>query len=64
MNGKSISVLIAISFGIVLFWLGWGAAVSVLVLGLAGWFIGKLVSGEIDVSGYLDSISRRRASRQ
>ena len=64
MNGKSISVFIAVAFGIVLFWLGWGAAVSVLVLGLAGWFIGKLVSGEIDISGYLDSISRRRASRQ
>ncbi len=64
MNGKSISVLIAIAFGIVLFWLGWGAAVSVLLLGIGGWFIGKLVSGEIDISSYLDSLSRRRTSRQ
>ncbi len=64
MNGKSVSVLIAIAFGIVLFWLGWGAAVSVLLLGIGGWFVGKLVSGEIDISGYLDSMSRRRTSRQ
>ena len=33
---------------------------AVLALGLFGWFIGKIVNGEIDVLGYLDSLYHRR----
>ena len=60
MSGKIIGAVIGIVFGIMLFWFGWGAAFAVLALGIFGWFIGKWISHEIDVLGYLDSLYHRR----
>lgn len=60
MNAKIIGVTIGIIFGIVLFWLGVGVAFAVLAFALLGWFIGKIVNGEIDIIGYLEMISRRK----
>jgi uncharacterized membrane protein len=63
MNGKTIGALIGLVFGVVLFTLGVGEAFAVLALAFFGWFVGKMVSREIDVLNYLESISRRKDTR-
>lgn len=63
MDVKIGGAIIGTVFGVVLFWLGVGEAFAVLALALVGWFFGKLASGEIDIMGYLEAISRRKGSK-
>lgn len=63
MNAKIVGVTIGIVFGIVLFWLGVGVAFAVLGFAFLGWLIGKIVNGEIDIIGYLETISHRKRER-
>lgn len=52
--------LTGLIFGVVLVWAGPGPAFGVLALILLGWFIGKIVNGEIDLIGFLYNRSRGR----
>lgn len=60
MNGKLVGALAGLAFGIVLFWMGPGEAFIVLLFTLIGWFIGKVLSGEVDVLAYVERLSKRQ----
>ena len=64
-NPKTIGALVGLIVGIVLIFVGPLEAFLLALLVFAGWVVGKLVSGEIDLLGFLESFlaSRGRGPR-
>lgn len=60
LNAKVMSIVAALIIGIVFVWFGALNAFFVALFMLAGWLIGKLVTGEIDL---LDLYERFLSSR-
>ena len=61
---RIIGPIIGLIFGLVFYWLGPGPAFAVLGFMLLGWFIGLIVTGEIDLIGFLYERTRRNRARQ
>jgi hypothetical protein len=54
------ATLIAILLGLAFAFGGFGHFAEVVLFGLVGWVVAKVVEGELDPIGYLNSRPRRR----
>jgi uncharacterized membrane protein len=59
MNAKVIGALVGLVFGLAILHYGLIATVFILVCALAGWWIGRIVEGEISLAEILDRFSTR-----
>lgn len=62
MTPRVIGIGVGLALGIVWMSLGLGAAVLTGVLALAGWFIGSLIEGTINITDVWNAIQGRRRS--
>lgn len=53
LNSKHIGALLGFGFGWLVVQYGFIAAVFVIAMAAAGWTVGRVLEGEIDVSAYL-----------
>ena len=63
-NAKTVGVLVGLLFGVVWVWQGAGDALLVLLFAALGglvslvvWFIGRIVTGEVDVAAIRELVS-------
>jgi uncharacterized membrane protein len=59
MKIKYIGLLVGLIVGIVWMWLGFEKLVVVLVFGVVGYVIGRILEGELDVQRFIDDLRRR-----
>jgi uncharacterized protein YcfJ len=62
MTPRVIGIGVGLALGIVWMSLGLGAAVLTGVLALAGWFVGSLIEGTINITDVWNAIQGRRRS--
>jgi uncharacterized protein YcfJ len=62
MTPRVIGIGVGLALGIVWMSLGLGAAVLTGVLALAGWFVGSLIEGTINITEVWNAIQGRRRS--
>jgi hypothetical protein len=56
---RIVGPVIGLIFGLVFYWLGVGPAFAILGFIAVGWIIGMIVTGEIDLIGFLYTRTRR-----
>ncbi len=59
MRIKYIGLIVGLIVGIVWMWLGFERLIVVLVFGVAGYVIGRILEGELDVQRFIDDLRRR-----
>ncbi len=59
MRIKYIGLVIGLLVGIVWMWLGPEKLIVVLVCGVIGYVIGRILEGELDVQRFIDDLRRR-----
>ncbi len=59
MRIKYIGLVVGLLVGIVWMWLGPEKLVVVLVCGVIGYVIGRILEGELDVQRFIDDLRRR-----
>ena len=62
MTPKVIGIAVGLVLGIVWMWLGFGPALLTGGLALAGWFVGSLIEGTINLADLWNAIQGRRRS--
>ncbi|MBE0480890.1 MAG: hypothetical protein IBX68_07915 [Dehalococcoidia bacterium] len=59
-NAKTIGIIVALAIGFAWIWLGPLNAFFLGLFILGGWLIAKIVTGEIDILGFVERQSRSR----
>lgn len=59
MRIKYIGLIVGLIVGIVWMWLGLPKLAVVLVCGVIGYVIGRILEGELDVQRFIDDLRRR-----
>ncbi len=59
MRIKYIGLIVGLVVGIVWMWLGLKELAFVLVCGVIGYVIGRILEGELDVQRFIDDLRRR-----
>ncbi len=59
MSIKYIGLIVGLIVGIVWMWLGFERLIVVLIFGVAGYVIGRILEGELDVQRFIDDLRRR-----
>ncbi len=62
MTPRVVAIGIGLVLGIVWMWLGFGAALLTAGLALAGWFVGSLIEGTINITDLWNTLQGRRRS--
>ena len=60
MNFTMMGLLYGLFLGLAVAFGGWSEFLTVLVLGAAGLFVGRVLDGQIDLAAYLGDRQRRR----
>jgi hypothetical protein len=60
MRLTTIGLLVGLFLGLVWAWMGFAEMLLVAFCGAVGFFVMKVVEGEVDVAQYLDNLNRRR----
>lgn len=60
MNFTMMGLLYGLILGLAAAFGGWAEFLTVLVLGAAGLFVGRVLDGQIDLASYLGDRNRRR----